>query len=109
MGIKYPTFQNWNHLKAINFEGQILNDTAFKGWGYILVWIKLSQLFYIVLYTSLWDTVKGPPPDLKGKKTFTPHSGFTLGTPVFTHLYPCQAAVLPRRKVITEARQYHKK
>ena len=33
-------------------------------------------------YTSLWDTVKGPPPDLKGKTPFFPtvvllrHSGF---------------------------------
>ena len=26
---------------------------------------------------SLWDTVKGPPPDLKGKTSFTPYSGFT--------------------------------
>ena len=34
---------------------------------------------------SLWDTVKGSPPDLKGKTPFTPYSGFTSGTLVFTH------------------------
>ena len=34
---------------------------------------------------ALWDTVKGPPPNLKGKTPFTPYSGFTLGTIVYTH------------------------
>ena len=27
----------------------------------------------------------GPPPDPRGHLLFTPYSGFTLGTPVFTH------------------------
>ena len=29
--------------------------------------------------------VMGPPPDPRGHLPFTPYSGFTLGTPVFTH------------------------
>ena len=41
-------------------------------------------------HMSLWDTVKGPSPDLKGKTPFTPYNGFTLGTPVFTHYTPAR-------------------
>ena len=48
----------------------------------------------------LWDTVKVSPPDLKGEKPFAPYSGFTLGTPVLTNLYLCQAKVHPCEKVI---------
>ena len=33
------------------------------------------------------------------KQIFTPYSGFTLGTLVFTHQYPCRAEVQPREKV----------
>ena len=52
---------------------------------------------------TLWDTVKGPPPDLKGKTPFTPFSGFTLGTPVFTHYTPARQGYSSNRKVITES------
>ena len=37
---------------------------------------------------SLWDTVKGPHPDIKGKHPFTLYSGFITGTLVFTHYTP---------------------
>ena len=55
---------------------------------------------------SLWDTVKGPPPDLKGKTSFTPYSGFTLGTPVFTHYPTAGQGIAPCG---TEYWQYHLK
>ena len=32
-------------------------------------------------HRSMWDAVKGSPPDLKEKTPFTPYSGFTMGTP----------------------------
>ena len=50
---------------------------------------------------SLWDTVKGPPPDLEGKDPFTFHSGFTPGTPVLT-----QAEVFSNGKVLIETRHH---
>ena len=52
---------------------------------------------------SLWDTVKGLPPDLKGNTLFTPCSGFTSGTPVFTHYTPGRLGITPRGKVTTES------
>ena len=39
--------------------------------------------------------VKGPRPDLKGKPPFTHYSGFTLGTPVFTH-YTSAGGCIPQ-------------
>ena len=46
-------------------------------------------------YLSLWDTVKGSPPDLKGKHPYTPSSGFTPGAPVFTHYTPARQWYYP--------------
>ena len=52
-------------------------------------------------YMALWDTVKGPPPDIKGKHPFTPYSGFTPyngftpGTPVFTFYTPARQGYYP--------------
>ena len=51
---------------------------------------------------SLWDTLKGPPPDIKGKNFFTPYSGFTPGTLVFTYYTTARQRYLPRRTVIDE-------
>ena len=38
----------------------------------------------------MWDTVKGPPPDLKVKTSFTPSSGFTLGKLVCSEHTPVE-------------------
>ena len=38
---------------------------------------------------------KGPAPDLKGKTPFTPHSGFTPGTLVFTHYTSARGRYAP--------------
>ena len=46
---------------------------------------------------------KEPPPDLKGKTPFTPYSGFTPGTPVFTHYAPARQGYSPSGKGITES------
>ena len=46
---------------------------------------------------SLWDTVKGPPPDLKWKIPFIPYSGFTSGTLVFTHYTSARQKYFPPR------------
>ena len=40
---------------------------------------------WIDRWMNMWDTVKGPPHDLEEKIPFTPYSGFTTGTLVFTH------------------------
>ena len=53
-------------------------------------------------HTSLCYTVMGSPPDLIGKKPVSLHSAFNPGALVFTHLYPCQAEVHPRGKVLTK-------
>ena len=55
---------------------------------------------------SLWDTVNGPPPDLKGKIPFTPYSGFTPGIPVFTHHASARRRYSPQGMVIAEYYQY---
>ena len=44
---------------------------------------------------------EGIQPDLNGKKTFAPYSGFIPDTPVLTHYYLCQAEVHPRGNVKT--------
>ena len=51
----------------------------------------------------MWETVKGPPPDLKGNTLFTPCSGFTPSTMVFTHNTPTRMWIPTCRKVATES------
>ena len=44
----------------------------------------MSELWAVKKLT-LWENSNGTPPDLKGKHPFTSYSGFTPGTPIFTH------------------------
>ena len=48
----------------------------------------------------------GPPPDLKGKNPFTPYSGFTLGTSVFTHYTTARQRYSPSRTVAIQYPQW---
>ena len=61
---------------------------------------------------SLWDTLKGPSPDLKGKTPFTPYSGYTPSI-WFLLTIPLPGSGIPPRTphgtVIDESRQYHLK
>ena len=45
---------------------------------------SLNEIIYDQ-WKQCGKTVMGTPPDLKGKHPLTPYSGFTPGTPVFTH------------------------
>ena len=46
-------------------------------------------------------TVIGTPPDLKGTHPFTPYSGFTLGTLVFSHYTSARRRYAPYDKAMT--------
>ena len=67
-----------DHLKA--GQKMCLKSLMFGFWVF-----GIQMVTVVGPERAMWDKVKGPPPDLKGKIPFTPYSGFTLGTPVFTH------------------------
>ena len=63
----------------------------------------------LLKHTLLWDTVKGPPPDLKGENPFSFLQWFYSGTFGLYPLYPARQGYSPSGKVITESWEYHLK
>ena len=47
----------------------------------------------------------GTPPDLKGKHPFTPYSGFTPGTLVFTHYTSARQRYAPPHDLGSDKQQ----
>ena len=65
---------------------------------------RVENLVELKEKTILRSILKGKLPTLVAIKTyetepFSPYSGFTLGTPVFTHSYFCQAPNYPLQNV----------